>query len=78
MIQTIKVDGKDIKVKEIDFETVKDEWDEYKLLDGGTVRVKTVIRSIFYLVDDKGNSLLDPDGNPQVSTRSSTQVVYKR
>lgn len=60
---------------EEEFETVREEWNVYRLLDGGTVRIKATPFKIFRLIDAKGNVLLTPDGDPQVVVRSNVQIV---
>jgi len=43
----ITVNGKEVEATELHFETGVEEWNEYKLLDGGVVKVKTVVTKIF-------------------------------
>jgi hypothetical protein len=50
----IRVDGGIVEVSEEDFEIVREDWNEYRLLDGGTVRVKTTVARIFRVLDEKG------------------------
>ena len=63
--------GKVVKVKagnqvfdaiEQQFEVGKEEWNEYKLLDGGTVRIKITAHRIYRIVDSEGNQMYDEVG----------------
>ena len=71
----IKVDGALIDVSEEDFEIVREEWNEYKLLDGGTIRMKTTMQRVFRVLDAQGKPELTPQGDPNMVVRHNTQVV---
>jgi hypothetical protein len=62
-------------VMEQDFEIVREEWNEYKLLDGGIIRVKTTVQRIFRALDDQGKPRNTPEGDPEMIVRHNTQVV---
>jgi len=64
-----------LDVSEEDFEIVSENWNEYKLLDGGTVRLKTTVQRIFKVLDAAGNPKTDPDGDPEFLVRHSSQIV---
>jgi hypothetical protein len=38
--------GREIEAMDVDFETIKEDWNEYKLEDGTVLRFKTVVSSI--------------------------------
>ena len=67
--------GEELDAIELDFETHKEEWDEYRLLDGGRVRLKTSALKIFRILDPDGNPAYTPDGDPFILVRHSTQIV---
>ncbi len=71
----IKVGDREVNAREEDFEIVREDWNEYRLLDGGSVRVKTTVARIFRVLDDDGRPLHDQDGDPQVVVRHNTQIV---
>lgn len=71
----IRVSGNLVDVLEQDFEIVREEWNEYRLLDGGTIRAKTTVQRIFRALDEQGRPKLTADGDPEVVVRHSTQVV---
>ncbi len=57
------------------FEIATENWNEYRLADGGIVRVKTTAQKIYRLLDANGNPAMAPDGDPAVLVKHSTQVV---
>ena len=71
----IKVGDREVNAREEDFEIVREGWNEYRLLDGGSVRVKTTVARIFRVLDDDGRPVYDQDGDPQVVVRHNTQIV---
>ena len=71
----IVVDGNPLDVREEDFEIVREDWNEYKLLDGGTIRAKMTMQRIFRVLDEKGNPAYTPDGDPHVIVRHSVTIV---
>jgi hypothetical protein len=64
-----------LDVSDEDFEIVKESWNEYKLLDGGTVRVKTSVHRIFRLLDADGKPKRTAEGDPEVLVRHQAEVV---
>ena len=60
---------------EVQFEIGQENWNEYKLLDGGVVRVKTSVGKIFRVVDSDGKPTVTPEGDPHVIVRHKTEVV---
>ena len=74
-MKKIRVGDREVNAREEDFEIVREEWNEYKFLDGGSVRVKTTVARIFRVLDDEGQPVYDQDGDPQVVVRHNTQIV---
>ena len=71
----IKVGDREVNAREEDFEIVREDWNEYRLLDGGSVRVKTTVARIFRVLDEEGRPVYDQDGDPQMVVRHNTQIV---
>ena len=57
--------GKQVEADEVDFQTRKEEWNEYQLLDGSIVKMKSVVAGIF-----KVHDVFDEQGNPVYVIRS--------
>lgn len=74
-IVKVIIGGVEFNAIEQQFEIAKEEWSEYKLFDGGVIRLKTTAQKIFKVVDANGNPAFTPDGDPNVLVRHQTQVV---
>ena len=57
--------GKQVEADEVDFQTRKEEWNEYQLMDGSILKMKSVVAGIFKV---KGE--FDVEGNPAYVIRS--------
>jgi len=73
----LTVNGKEQEVSEVDFDIGSEHWNEYKLLDGGTVRVRIVVSKIYRVFDDNGKESWNQDGSPNFAITSTTMVVSK-
>ena len=76
-ISKIKAGNQEIDALEVDFDIHREDWNEYKLLDGGTVRVKTTVIRIYKAVDEEGNQRYLEDGNPFMIVNHKLEVVAK-
>ena len=74
-IQITNQHGETMPAIALDFEITRESWAVYKLLDGGTVRVKTTVTRILHHVDDEGRVKYNPDGSPAVTVQSKIDVV---
>ena len=63
-----------ISVVEVEFETVKEDWNEYALADGTKLRVKNVLTRVFMQVDEHGAVIYNEHGEPNVII-TGNQVV---
>jgi hypothetical protein len=55
---------------EMDFKTIREEWNEYQISDGSTIRVKLVMTNIVKLKDKH-----DQTGTPIYSVKSSNVLA---
>lgn len=63
----IQFEGKTVDATELDFEIGREDWAEYKLLDGGIIRVKLTVARIFRL-----------EGDPvRYATQSNVVVIFR-
>jgi hypothetical protein len=68
MERNIKVpfEGKIVEGLEMDFKSVKEDWNEYQVNDGVIIRMKVVVTNIAKIPDK-----YDPEGNPIYVVKSS-------
>ena len=75
LIIKVKSGSQELDAMEADFEIGREEWNQYKLLDGGTVRVKTTVSRIYRVVDEQGNPRYNQDGSPLIVVAHKSDVV---
>lgn len=71
----VRVNGETLEGLDLDFEIKREEWNEYRLLDGGTVRIKTTPLRIVRVLDKDGKPAYTADGDPHIAVSHNTQVV---
>ncbi len=69
---TIKWQGRDVDGLEVRFRSNHEEWNEYTLEDGTTLRMKAVVSEIIRLNDE-----YDQEGNPIYVVKSGNMLVVK-
>ena len=75
-VTTIRTgDNREVRGVLQDFEIDREDWNSYKLLDGGVVRLKTTVSQIFRLVDDNDKPIYGPDGAPAFLVKHKPDVV---
>lgn len=77
MRRKVKIDfqGKQHDAWEEDFETIREEWNEYLLKDGGTVRVKYIPHKMVRVLQDDGAEMKTPEGDPMILVRGRIELV---
>jgi hypothetical protein len=68
-------DGRTLPVVEVDFEVVREEWNEYTLSDGTKLRVKNVVTRIIVQVDENGEVVYNENGEPNVVINGKNNLV---
>ncbi|MBI2867596.1 MAG: hypothetical protein HYX97_04600 [Chloroflexi bacterium] len=71
----IRIGNQEFDAIEQEFEIRSENWNEYHLLDGGKVRLKTTVQKIYRVLDASGKPALTAQGDPHILVRHSTQVV---
>jgi hypothetical protein len=66
----IPLGGREVDALSIRFKTIKEDWNEYDLEDGTTIKMKAVVSEIFRIDGE-----YDPEGNPVYSIKSSNIPV---
>lgn len=74
-IVKVKFGDQEVDAIEADFTIGREEWNEYKLLDGGTVRLKTTVTRIYRAVDSDGQPRYNGDGSPMIAATHKSDVV---
>lgn len=74
---TLESAGRKFRARPISFETVREDWNEYRLANGMLIRIKVVPSRIHLLLDDNGNPLTDATNAPLVGVVSSNVVVVE-
>lgn len=64
--------GQEVEAVEIDFRSVREDWNEYDLKDGSTLRIKVVLADI-----NRIEGKFDGEGNPIYVVKSGNLVVVK-
>ena len=57
---------------EVQFEVKSEKWNEYTLLDGGTIRLKTTLIKAFRFLDEDGKPAFTKEGEPLIAVRHNT------
>ena len=64
--------GREVEATDVDFKSIKEDWNEYELEDGSVLKFKTIVSSIIRTDD------YDPmTGDPVYQTRSTSVVRVK-
>lgn len=68
----VRFQGRDVDGIELKFKSIHEEWNEYDLEDGTTIRLKAVVTDIVRL-----NGEYDQEGNPVYIVKSGNMMVVK-
>jgi len=71
----VTVGGEERAAVEVAFEIKKENWNEYELVDGGTVRIRLNVHRMLRVLDAAGQPARTPDGDPFVVIQSQNSVV---
>jgi len=62
----------EVDATEVDFQTRKEDWNEYQLMDGTAIKMKLVVSEVFKVPDE-----YDDEGNPVYVVRSKNVLVTR-
>ncbi len=68
----INFQGREVDAAEVEFQTRKEDWNEYQLMDGTVIKMKLVVSEIFRI-----EGLYDEAGNPLYQIKSANMPVVK-
>ena len=66
----INFQGRDVDATEVEFQTRKEDWNEYQLMDGSVIKMKLVVSEILRI-----EGVYDAEGNPAYYIKSATIPV---
>ena len=68
----INFQGQEVDAAEVQFQTRKEDWNEYQLMDGSVIKMKTVVGEVFRIEDKYDN-----EGNPVYQVKSNNLLMVK-
>ncbi len=68
-------DGVTRKVEQLDFDIVKEDWNEYQLSDGTFLKTKSILVKVYWVLDNTGKRMYTPEGDPMLLVNSNQQVT---
>jgi hypothetical protein len=64
--------GQEVDATEVDFQIRKEDWNEYQLMDGSSVKIKMVVSDILKVPDEYDN-----EGNPVYVVKSKNVLAVR-
>ena len=64
--------GKQVEAISINFKGIREEWNEYDLEDGSTLRMKTIVSDVVRVPDEYDN-----ENNPVYVVKSTNMLIAK-
>ena len=68
----INFHGQEVDATEVEFQTRKEDWNEYQLMDGTVIKMKLVVSQIFRI-----EGVYDNEGNPAYQIKSTNLPMVK-
>ena len=68
----VKWQGEDVDAVEVKYKSVREDWNEYDIDDGSTIRIKLLVSDITRLADK-----FDQEGNPIYVVKSGNILFVK-
>jgi hypothetical protein len=67
---TINYKGRQVDAVSIRYKSIREDWNEYDLEDGSTIRMKAIVSDVLSVPDEYDN-----EGNPVYVVKSTNMVV---
>ncbi len=64
--------GEEVDATEVEFQTRKEDWNEYQLMDGSVIKMKAVVGDIIRI-----EGKFDNEGNPVYVVRSNNVLMVR-
>ena len=71
------VEGREMEGVELDFDPIREQWNEYELRDGGRFRMRLTVQRVYQLLDDEGKPAKAPDGTRMIIVQTQNQLVVQ-
>ena len=71
-------DGVMAPAQEVPFQIEKEEWNTYRLEDGTSIRMKTVVTAVYLLLDEAGKPKYKSADEPELLVQSQNTMVAKK
>ena len=68
----INFQGQEVDATEVEFQTRREDWNEYQLMDGSEIKMKLVVSGVFRI-----GGLYDDEGNPVYQIKSTNIAAVK-
>ena len=68
----INFQGREVDATEVEFQTRKEDWNEYQLMDGSVIKMKAVVGEIVRI-----EGKYDNEGNPVYVVRSNNVLIVR-
>ena len=68
----IPFQGQEVDATEVEFQTRKEDWNEYQLMDGSVIKMKAVVGEIVRI-----EGKYDNEGNPVYVVRSNNVLIVR-
>jgi len=69
---TINFRGQQVEATEVKFQTRKEDWNEYQLMDGSVLKMKLVVAEVYRI-----ENVYDEENNPVYQVKSTNLLVVK-
>ena len=68
----INFQGREVDATEVEFQTRREDWNEYQLMDGSEIKMKLVVSGVFRI-----DGQYDDEGNPIYQIKSTNIAAVK-
>lgn len=69
----VEFQGRKVEANEVDFLTAKEDFNEYQLMDGTVLKMKTVVLSVYKIEGE-----VSPEGDPVYNVQSVNLIRIKK
>lgn len=74
MARITLADGNEHDARELEYITIREEWNEYRTADGIVIKTKMAAVRIFRIYDESGEPAFNSEGEPHIIFRSHRHI----